>query len=70
MLDCSKLLIPGVTIASGYDIGHGPDISSCVGLTIWNLLKPFRGLKTKADIVGAGNPFIDSWQGDIPRTWS
>jgi hypothetical protein len=53
-------LTPGVTIASGFDIGHGPDISSCVGSTIWNSLNPFRGLKKKADIIGAGNSFLNS----------
>ncbi len=44
----------GATIASGYDIGNGPDISSCVGSSIWAKLRPYRGHKTPASLNAAG----------------
>jgi len=44
----------GVTIASGYDIGNGPDISNCVGSSIWSKLKSYRNYKTQATLNAAG----------------
>jgi len=44
----------GATIASGYDIGNGPDISSCVGSIIWSKLKPYRNHKTLGSLNAAG----------------
>lgn len=40
----------GVTIASGYDIGHGSNIQSCVSQDLWSRLKPYRCCKTKLQL--------------------
>ena len=57
----------GVTIATGYDLGHGPDLSSCLANSdLWNRLSPFRDLKTVSEIEEAGYTLDteDFWAGD------
>ena len=45
----------GVTVATGYDLGHGPDISSCLNNTdLVKCLLPYRQLKSVAQLEGAG----------------
>ena len=45
----------GVTVALGYDLGHGPDIKSCLNdPSLWSVLKPFRGLKSVKSLKSAG----------------
>ena len=45
----------GVTIATGYDLGHGSDISTCLkNSALWDRLKPFKGLKNMKAILAAG----------------
>ena len=41
----------GVTIATGYDLGHGDDISACVGRALWAKLAPYRNLKTRVSLL-------------------
>ena len=44
----------GVTIATGYDLGHGPNIFCCLNDTaLKTKLTPFRGLKTRAAVKNA-----------------
>ena len=41
----------GVTIATGYDLGHGPDIFGCLDdANLKSKLTPFKGLKTRASV--------------------
>ena len=45
----------GVTIATGYDLGHGPDIFSCMDdATLKSKVTPFKGLKTRAEVTNKG----------------
>ena len=41
----------GVTIATGFDLGHGPDIFGCLDdVNLKSKLTPFKGLKTRAEV--------------------
>jgi len=44
----------GVTIATGYDLGHGPDISKCLNDKTNAKLERYKGHKTKAEVAKAG----------------
>ena len=45
----------GVTIATGYDLGHGPNIFSCLNdAALVAKLKPYKGLKTQDAVTNAG----------------
>lgn len=44
----------GVTIASGYDIGYGTDVSGCTGRALWSKLKPYRCCRSKASLARHG----------------
>ena len=45
----------GVTIATGYDLGNGPDISNCLDDGVLkSKLAPYKGLETKAAVANKG----------------
>ena len=45
----------GVTIGTGYDLGHGPNIFDCLNnMGLKEKLTPYKGLKTRAAVAAAG----------------
>ena len=45
----------GVTIATGYDLGWGPDIFGCLNdAKLESKLTPFRGLKSRSAVANKG----------------
>ena len=45
----------GVTIATGYDLGHGPNIFNCLNdADLKAKLTPYRGLKTRTAVAKKG----------------
>ena len=45
----------GVTIATGYDLGHGPNIFGCLNDSALKAkLTPYKGLKTRAAVANKG----------------
>ena len=45
----------GVTIATGYDLGYGPDLFNCLNdEKLKSKLTPYRGLKSKTAVANKG----------------
>ena len=52
----------GVTIASGYDIGHGTRLSTCLSTSLWQKLSPYTCCKNRVSLTRKGlHSFLIHW---------